>query len=62
MRPIIDENGVRLIDDQGNTVPGLRKLTVYFELNSVLSFEAEFLATDESGKPILGRHKTGGKA
>lgn len=56
MRPVIDENGARLVDDDGSEIPGVCAFTVRYEMGDVLRItDAHIIATAPDGKKITGR-------
>ena len=52
MRPIIDKDGPRLVDDHGETVKGVRSFVVRVDMDDALIVtDVEFVATQD-GKPL----------
>lgn len=52
MRPIIDKDGPRLVNDQGETIRGIRAFVVRVNMDDALIVtDVEFIATQD-GKPL----------
>lgn len=55
MRPVIDDNGARLVDDKGDTISGVRRFTVVVDMSDALIVkDVEFVAT-KGGEKMLCR-------
>lgn len=61
MRPIIDDNGARLVDDDGKTIVGVKSFKVAVDFEDALRcFDVEFYAT-QTGQILLSRGNPKGR-
>ena len=61
MRPIIDEKGPRLVDDEGKTIKGVRSFVVRVDMEDALIVtDVEFIAMQD-GKALGCRYVGNGE-
>lgn len=57
MRPIIDDNGPRLVDDNGLVIPGIQSFTVECDMDGAMVVTNIRAVAMRDGKPIPAKYR-----